>query len=131
MHDAKTSGFLKRRFQTADCHVGSRIDVLLKHLLVVHFVDVIAGQQHDEVGAVAFDDVDVLIHCVGGAEIPHRFGDALGRRQDVKALVTLGPQEVPAALKVADKAVGLVLCRDRDAANAGVESVRQGEVDDA
>ena len=42
-----------------------------------------------------------------------------------------GRREVPAALQVTDQAVGLVLRGDRDAANAGVERVRQREVDDA
>ena len=59
------------------------------------------------------------------------FGDALAGRQDVEALVALRPQEVPAALQMADQAVGLVLRRDADAADAGIERVRQGEVDDA
>ena len=105
--------------------------MLLEHFLVVHLVDVIAGEQHDEVGTVALDDVDVLIDRVGGAEVPHRLGDALRGGQDVEALVALGPEEVPAALQVTDQAVGLVLRGDRDAANAGVERVRQREVDDA
>ena len=82
-------------------------------------------------GRVALDDVDVLVDRVGGAEVPHRLGDALARGQDVEALVALGPEEVPAALQVADQAVRLVLRGDRDAADAGIERVRQREVDDA
>ena len=82
-------------------------------------------------GTVALDDVDVLIDRVGGAEIPHGLRDALRGGQDVEALVALRPEEVPAALQVTDEAVGLVLRRDRDAADAGIERVRQGEVDDA
>ena len=82
-------------------------------------------------GPIALDDVDVLIDRVGRAEIPHGLGHALRGRQDVEALVALGPEEVPAALQVADQAVGLVLRRDRDAADAGIERVRQREVDDA
>ena len=40
-------------------------------------------------------------------------------------------QEGPAALQVADEAVGLVLGGDRDAADARIEGVGQGEIDDA
>ena len=82
-------------------------------------------------GTIALDDVDVLKDRVGGAEIPHCLGDALAGRQDVEALVALGPEEVPAALQVADQAVRLVLRGDRDAADAGIERVREREIDDA
>ena len=122
---------VQRRLEAADRHVGVRLDVLLQHLLVVHLVDVVAGQHDHVVRRVALDDVDVLIDRVGGAEIPQRLGDALRRRQDVEALVALGPEEVPAALQVADQAVRLVLRRHGDAADAGIERVRQREVDDA
>ena len=129
-HDAEIARLRQRRLEAAHRHVGVRLDVLLQHLLVVHLVDMVAGQ-HDHVQRrVALDDVDVLIDGVGGAEIPDRLRNALRRRQDVEALVALWAEEVPAALQVADQAVRLVLRRHRDAANAGIERVRQGEVDD-
>ena len=80
---------------------------------------------------VALDDVDVLIDRVGGAEIPHGLGNALTGRQDVETLVALGAKEVPAALQMADQAMGLVLGRHGDAPDAGVERVGQREIDDA
>ena len=131
MHDAEAFGFLERGLETADGDVGVRVDVLLQHLFVVHLVDVIAGEQHHELGTIALDDVDVLIDRVGGPEVPHRLVDALRSGQDVEAFVALGPEEVPASLEVADEAVGLVLGGDGDAANAGVERIREREVDDA
>ena len=105
-------------------------DVLLEHDLVVHLVDMVAGQHDDVVDAVVLEDVDVLVDRVGGAFVPLRLRDALARRQDVEALVALGPEEVPAALQVADQAVRLVLGGDADAADAGVERVGEREVDD-
>ena len=71
------------------------------------------------------------IHRIGGARIPLVFRHALAGRQDVEALVALGPQEVPAALQMADQAVRLVLGGHADAADAGVERVGQREIDDA
>ena len=50
--------------------------------------------------------------------------------QDVEALVPLRAEEVPTALQVADQAVGLVLRRHADAADAGVQRVRQRKIDD-
>ena len=114
-----------------DGHVGAVVDVLDEHPLVVHLVDVVAGEHDDVLRRVAVDDVDVLEHGVGGARVPLVLGDALARRQDVEALVAHRLQEVPAALQVADQAVRLVLRGHRDAADAGVERVGQREVDDA
>ena len=71
------------------------------------------------------------IHRIGRAEVPVVLGDALAGRQDVEALVALRLQEVPAALQVADQAVRLVLGRDGDAADAGIERIGQREIDDA
>ena len=105
-------------------------DVLLEHQLVVHLVDVVAGQDDHVLRAVAADDVDVLGHRIGGAEVPLALRDALRGRQDVEALVALRAEEVPAALQVADQAVRLVLGRDADAPDARVDRVRQREVDD-
>ncbi len=95
--------------QAAHRDVGVLLDVLLQHLLEIHLVDVIAGQQHDVFRVVALDDVDVLVHRVGGAEVPFLLGHALAGGQDVEAFVPLGTEEVPAALQVADQAVRLVL----------------------
>ena len=105
--------------------------MLLQHQLVVHLVDVIARQDHHELGIVRLDDIDVLKHGVGRAIVPLRFGDALAGRQDIETLVALGTQEVPATLQVTDETVRLVLRGDADAANARVEGIRKGEVDDA
>jgi len=80
---------------------------------------------------VAQDDVEVLEDGVRRSRIPLVFRDALRGGQDVEALVALRPEEVPAALHVADQAVRLVLRGHPDAADAGVQRVGQREVDDA
>ena len=48
VHDAEARGLLERGLEAADRHVRARVDVLLQHLLVVHLVDVVAGEQHHE-----------------------------------------------------------------------------------
>ena len=73
---------------------------------------------HDEPGAIGLEDVDVLIDRIRRPKIPVRLGDTLAGREDVEALVALGPEEIPAHLQMADQAVGLVLGRDRHAADA-------------
>jgi len=117
VHDAEGGRLHPRHLDAGDGHVRTAVAVLLEHDLVVHLVDVVARQDDHEFGTVALDDVDVLEDGVGGALVPLGFGHALRGGEDVEALVALGPQEVPAALEVADQAVRLVLRRDADAAN--------------
>ena len=130
MHHAEARSLLARHFEAADGDVGALLHMLLQHLLIVHLVDVIAGQQHDELRIVALDDVDVLIHRVRRAEVPELLGNALARRQDVEAFVTFRAEEVPAVLQMPDQAVRLVLGRHGDAADAGIQRVGQREIDD-
>jgi hypothetical protein len=52
-------------------------------------------------------------------------------RQDVDELVEAAVEEAPAALQVLDQALRLVLGGDADAADAGVNAIRQREIDDA
>jgi hypothetical protein len=129
-HHPETGCFFARHYQTADCHVRTRIDVLLQHQFVVHLVDVIARKDHHVFGRVGLDDVDVLIDRIGSAFIPLQLGNTLRGGEDIEAFVAFGPQEVPRPVHVADQRVRLVLRGDADAADAGIERVGQGEIDD-
>lgn len=102
MHDAEAAGFRPRHLEAADRDVGAAFDMLLQHDLVIHLVDVVAGEHQDVLGAVRFEDVDVLIDRIRRADIPHRFGDALARGQDIETLVSFRAEEVPAALQMPD-----------------------------
>ncbi len=107
-HDAETGSLGARDLETADSHVGSLVDMLLQHRFVIHLVDMIASQQHDEFRIIALDDVDVLEDRVGGATIPVLLGNTLTGWQNVETLVALGAKKTPAALQMADQAMGLV-----------------------
>ena len=120
-----------RHLEAADGDVGALLDMLLQHAFVVHLVDVISGEKHDEFGIVQLDDVDVLINGVSRSEVPVRLRDALARRQDIETLVPLRTKEVPAHLQMPDQAVSLVLGCNRDPANSGVHRVGEGKIDDA
>ena len=53
MHDAEGGGFAHRDLEASHRHVGVLLDVLHQHRLVVHLVDVIAGQDDDVFRRVA------------------------------------------------------------------------------
>ena len=102
------------------------------HLGVVHLVDVVAGENHDVLGVKAVDEVDVLVDGVGGALVPALLlVVALVGGQDLGAAV--GLVQAP-GLTVADIFIqlqGLILGQDAHGIDAGVDTVGQGEVNNA
>ncbi len=104
--------------------------MLLQHDLVIHLVDVVARQNDHIFDPIRINDINVLRHGIGSAQIPFAFRHPLRRGQNIQIFVPFCPKEPPAALHVADQAVRLVLRRNRHLADAGVQRVRQGKVDD-
>ncbi len=107
------------------------ISMLLQHDLIIHLVDVVAGEDYHIFRRAVADDVDVLKNGVGGAGVPLALGHALARRHNVETFIAARPKEIPAAGQMPDEAVRFVLRRDADAANSGIQRVREREVDDA
>jgi len=128
--DAKSLGRgIRRDFNCSDGDIRPRVGVLLKHFSVIHFINVIARQNHDVARTLAADGVDVLVDGVGGAEIPVG-GDAHLRGKDFDEVAEAHDGR-PAAADVAIEAEGLVLGEDEDAAEVAINAVREGDVDDA
>ena len=99
-------------FDGGDGDVRSRGNVLLQHLLVIHFVNVVAGENEDVVRLLAADRIDILVHGVGSALIPV-LRDAHLRRQNFDK-VAVAHQRGPAATHVAIEAQRLVLREDKE-----------------
>ena len=99
--------------------------------LVVHLVDVVAGEHQDRVAGRVLDDVEVAQHRVGRPAIP--LGQLAPR--DVR-LEQLDPALVavqvprPAQADVVVEGARVVLGQDDDVVDPGVDAVGQGEVDD-
>ena len=70
-----------------------------EHLAVIHFVHVVAAQDEDVVGTLAFEDVDVLKNGVGCAAIPVAGKAELGRDFKDK-FVEFGIENGPTALQM-------------------------------
>ena len=112
-----------------DGDLAAGICVLLEHLGVVHLVDVIAGKNKHEFGALAADGVDVLINGVRRALIPGlRNAHLRGNHFDVFAEAG---ERRPAGANVAVQAERFVLGEDENAAQVGVDAVGKRDVNDA
>jgi hypothetical protein len=132
-HHAKGVGVAAGHLDAAHGDLAAALHVVAQHHPVVHLVHMVAGQDQDVLGRAGFvaDDVEVLVHGVGGALVPVLFVDALLGGQQLDELVEFLAQEAPAPLQVAQQRVGLVLGDHPDAAHARVDAVRQRKIDDA
>ena len=129
MTPKRPRGFVAIDFERGHGHVGAGIHVLLKHLPVIHLVDVIAGENDDVVGVLAADGINILINGVGGSQIPVG-GDAHLRRQDFDEFAE-AHQRRPALADVAVEAERFVLRQDENAAQVAVDAIGKRDVDDA
>ena len=124
---AELGGLLDRHADSRNRCTGARLDVLRKHLARVHPVDVIGAEDDHVVGLVVVDEIQALVDRVGGAREPVRAAAHLrGHRRDVVAEQV---RHAPRQGDVPVERVTLVLREHDDAQVAGVDEVREREVD--
>ena len=105
--------------------------MLAQHQVVVHLVDVVAGEDQHVLRLFAADGVDVLVDGVGRAHVPV-LAHALHRRQNLDELAEFSAHDVgPAFADVAVQRQRLVLRQDVNATQVGVDAVGERDVDDA
>src|SRR5207245_5029696 len=112
-----------------DGNIGAGVHVLLEHLGVIHLVDVIAGENENEFGALAANGINVLVHGVGGTLIP-LLGDAHLRRKDLDVIAEAGERR-PTGANVAVQAESLVLSEDEYSTEIRIDEIRDYDVNNA
>ena len=131
VHDAKTGGLLHGDFQHGDGTRGAHLLVMLHHFGVVHFVDVVAGQNDHIFRVVHIQKTDVLVDGIGCALVPGALVPlAHIGGEDMYAAV--GSVKIP-RLAGADIAIELqrtVLGEHTHGVDARIDAVGQGEVND-
>src|SRR5262249_43176783 len=131
LHYAEVVGLTGINEDGGQGHVGAGGVVLVQHGLVVHFVDVIAGQDDHVLALLAANGIDVLVNGVGGAQVPV-LAHALHGWQDLDELAQLPRHHrAPAFADVAVQRKRLVLGEDIHAAQVGVDAVGERDIDDA
>ena len=103
--------------------------VLGDHRRVVHLVDVVAGQDQRLAGLLALDPEDVLVDRVGGAGYQVSAIRCSGGRTSTNS-PRLRARNFQAWSMCRFRLKRLVLRQDQDLPEAGVDAVREGEVDD-
>ena len=122
LHHAKSlRHFLGINLKGSYGGIRSRIYVVLQHFLVVHFVDVIAGKNHDVAGTLVANGINVLINGICGAKVPGG-GDAHLRRQHFDVFAE-AEQRSPSAANVAIQTERLVLSENKHAAQIAIDAI--------
>ncbi len=121
----------QRHAPDGDRDVGAVAAVGRHERLVVHLVDVVAGEDQHDVGGVVLDDVDVAQDRVGGAAIPLGELAALDvRLQQLDAAAVAVEVPRPAEADVVVERARVVLGQHDDVVDVRVDAVGQREVDD-
>ena len=127
--DAEFIGALQRHVHDTDGNVRLALFVISDHRTVVHLVNMIARQNQHMRRVMRPNEVQILIDRVGGAAIPMR-ADLLLRRNQLHEFAEFTAQIAPAALDVLNQRLCLVLGEHGDLPDAGIDAIRQDEVDD-
>ena len=131
LHHSKFFCFVRADSQRTNRKVGLHILVILNHRMIIHFVDMIASQNDQVLGALFFDGVDILVNGVGRPLIPV-FIDPLLRWNNINKFIEFTAKEVsPTKVDMAIKTHGLVLRQDKHLAEAAIETIGEHEIDDA
>jgi hypothetical protein len=93
-NDPEPAAIARRYFYRGDRRVGILLQMVPKHLRVIHLVHVIARQHDDVAWRLAGDRIQVLVHRIGRAQIPV-LAHALLRRQDLDEFAKLFRDDVP------------------------------------
>ena len=103
----------------------------IEHFGIIHFIDVVARENHHIIGIIPLDKGDILINGVGGTLVPVGFLLLLVGGQHMHACIVA--VQVP-GLAVADVVVelqGLILGEHTHSLDAGVYAVGKREINDA
>ena len=122
--------FAPRHGNGGDGDVGAGLDVLVDDLAEIHAIQLVAAQDQQVIEIVIQKMDQVFAHGVGRALIPGGVGKGLFRREDFHEAA--GEMvELVGLRNVAVQRGGIELRQQINAAQAGVDAVGDGDVDEA
>ena len=130
-HDAEAAGLLPRHGLDRNGEIRAHELVEVEHQVVVHLVEMVAGEDDDVLRVVPVEKIDVVVNGVGGALVPFAAGLRGVRREDVHAAP--GRVKIPrrARAEIPVEQRRLVLDQHADGIDAGVDAVGEGKIDHA
>ena len=130
MEKTEAGSILPRNLTHGNGQIGTLLDVSAKHGIVVHLIDVIAGENQDIIRIPLLDESDVLIDGVGGTLVPFAgFSCLIGGQNENTAI---GQIQIPgrARSNVGIQFKRSVLSQNTNHVNTGVGAVGKRKVND-
>ena len=126
--DAKGARLFQGNLDACDRHVRRFFDVVGQQLSIIHLVNMVPTQDQNVFRVMPPKDIDILIHRIGSPLVPG-FLYPLLRWQQFDELLKAAVKKAPAMLDMADQALRLVLRGHAYPANAGIDAVGKGKID--
>jgi hypothetical protein len=102
--------------------------MIINEKSIIHFVDVITGEDQNVLGLVAVNKVEVLPDRVGCAPVPVKAHPLLGRNGFEK-MAHFPAENIPSLFQMIVERLGFVLRQNDDFVNLRVNAVAEGEID--
>ena len=104
----------------------------VKHLIIVHLVDVVAGENQKVFRVVGVDEIDILRNCICCSTVNIEACVSLLTGCKNENTTVLGVKSPQTALRnIAVEQYGLILCQNTNYVNTAVCTVAEREIDDA
>ena len=131
VENAEARRFLPRHFAHGDGQIRAVFDVIAQHRVVIHLIDMVAGEHQHVLRVPLSDERNVLIDGVGRALVPFAGLAGLVRRQNVNAAV--GKVKIPrrAGADVGVQLQRAVLRQHAHHVDARIGAVGERKIDDA
>src|ERR1700730_1264419 len=102
----------------------------LEHWAVIHFVNVVRGENQYLIGRLGENALRILKYGVSGSDVPP-FAYLLHGRNDLDILAKLGRKNAPSIANMTDEIQGFVLREHENSADIGIDAIGKREIDDA
>jgi hypothetical protein len=127
--NAELGGLFDLDRERGDGDIGGFFLMLVDHLPDIHAIDVIRAENGDQFGIVPFEQIQILIHAVGGALVPI-FSRAHLRRHRNDKMFAKKIGRAPPTVQVFQQGLRFELGHDINRQDAGVDEIRQHKIDD-
>ena len=132
IHDTKTAGFLPRYRTNRDCKFSFLLLMIIKHRIIIHFINVIARQYQQIIRTVGVNEINILGNgiCSSAIDIEALVCFFAGRQHEHATVLGI---KTPASARcdVAVKKHGLILRQDTNYVDPAVRTVTEREIHDA
>ena len=129
-HHPKAGGFMQGHLDHTDGYICLFLGVKSDHRAVVHFIDMVAGQDQHMLRLMLSHQIQILEYRIGCALVPV-FTHLLLGGNNLDKLTKLTPEKGPAPVYMLDQRMCFVLCEHKYLPNARIHTVGERKIDNS